>query len=114
MLVLLLSLLNGHDLHEMSEFLYRTFGIVPSRLDLELLFLRVMPLTSINSKVFLQGLIPAVDGWPLSDNTASDEPRVWKNLLKRLAKRGYLLPGTVEDLGHANGSWVIRWPSAGE
>ena len=112
-LVLLLSLLNGYDLTAMSQFLYRTFGIVPNRTDLELLFLRVMPLTSINSKVFMQGLIPAVDGWLLSDDAVCDEPRVWKNLMKRLAKRGYLLPGTVEDLGHANGSWIMQWPSGG-
>lgn len=114
MLTLLLSLLNGYDLQAMSEFLYSTFGIVPNRPDLELLFLRIMPLTSINSKVFLEGLIPAVDGWELSEAAIADEPRVWRSLMRRLAKRGYLLPGSIEELGHRENSWIVQWPDGGE
>lgn len=114
MLTLLLSLLNDTDLQAMADFLYRTFDIVPTRPDLELLFLRIMPLTSINSRVFLEGLIPAVDGWPLSESAIKDEPGVWKSLMRQLAKRGYLLPGSVEELGHREGSWIVEWPAGGE
>lgn len=116
MLTLLLSLLDGCDLQAMSEFLLRTFGIKPDRPDIELLFLRIMPLTSINSKVFLQGLVPAIDsdGWELLDTAMADEARVWMTLMKRLARRGYLLPGSVEELGHRECSWIVRWPEGGK
>lgn len=81
---------------------------------MELLFLKVIPLTSINSRVFLQGLIPAVDQWALNNEFLKDEPRVWKNFIKNLARRGYLLPGCVEDLGHQENSWILGWPEAGK
>ena len=113
MLTLLLSLLNDHDLKTMSDFVERTFGINPQRADMELLFLKVIPLTSINSKVFLQGLIPAVDQWTVSDEALRDEPRVWANLVKRLARKGYLLPASVENIGHRHGSWIPSWPDGG-
>ena len=113
MLTLLLTLLNDYDLKTMSEFLVSTYGIIPQRSDLELLFLKVIPLTSINSKVFLQGLIPAVDKWPLSDQAVDNPEYVWRSFLKHLASRGYLLPASVEDLGHRQSSWVRKWPRGG-
>lgn len=129
MLTLLLSLLNNYDLKAMAEFLERTYGIIPPRsentlppytdpiiqrrADLEVLFLKVIPLTSINSKVFLQNLVPAVDQWSVPEKALANEPLVWADFLKRLARKGYLLPGTVEDLGHGEGSWITQWPTDG-
>ena len=104
MLVLLLSLLNGHDLAEMSEFLYRTFGIVPNRPDLELLFLRVMPLTSINSKVFLQGLVPAVDGWHLPEGSAIDEvSKCRRKMICQVSATRDILDGSVDFGNNSSG-----------
>ena len=50
MLVLLLALLNDDDLAELSAFLEVTYGICASREHIELLILKVLPLSSINSK----------------------------------------------------------------
>lgn len=47
MLALLLSLLNDRDLKEMSSFLQSTYDISPVRSDLELLLLKVIPLTYV-------------------------------------------------------------------
>lgn len=113
MLTLLLSLLNDYDLNEMSDFLEKTYGFLPDRPSMELLFLKVIPLTSINPKVFLQGLIPAVEGWPAPDSTIDKHEWLWTNFIKRLAKKGYLLPGTIEDMGHRESSWISKWPEAG-
>ena len=130
MLALLLSLLNDSDLRTMSDFVEQTFRIsaksesVPSeRLfqllighlgsDMELLFLKIIPLTSINSRVFLQGLIPAVDHWPLTKESLQNERWVWTTFIRNLASKGYLLPGSVEDLGHQENSWVYGWPEEG-
>jgi hypothetical protein len=61
MLTLLLSLLTSTDLAEMAEFIEKIYGIRPHRQDLELPFAKVISLTSINPKVFLQALIPVMD-----------------------------------------------------
>jgi hypothetical protein len=114
LLTLLLSLLNNADLEATSAFLRNTYDILPERPDIELLFLKVIPLTSINSKVFLQGLIPAVDQWTVPEHSLLHEREVWTDFIISLAKRGYLLPGTVGDLGHSRRSWVYKWPEKGE
>ena len=115
MLVLLLSLLNEEDLAATAKFLKETYGLVPSRSDMELLFLKVMPLTSINAKVFLQALVPAVYAWPVPSTGDDFDPEgVWRNFVKHLAGTGYLLPGSIEELGHSRHSWVSKWPTEGE
>ena len=81
---------------------------------MELLFLKVIPLTSINSRVFLQGLIPAVDHWPLTKESLQNERWVWTTFIRNLALKGYLLPGSVEDLGHQENSWIYSWPEEGK
>jgi hypothetical protein len=81
---------------------------------MELLFLKVIPLTSINPRVFLQGLIPAVDHWPLTKESLQNERRVWTTFIRNLAVKGYLLPGSVEDLGHQQNSWIYGWPEEGK
>jgi hypothetical protein len=62
MVVLLLSLLNDDDLNDMSVFLETTYCLKAERKHLELLFLKVIPLMSINSMVFLKAMIPAFEG----------------------------------------------------
>ena len=111
MLVLLLALLNDEDLNELGEFLETTYRIKADRKHIELLILKVLPLMSINSKVFINSLVDAIDG--------PDAPRdpnqgvIWNNLVQRLLQLHYMLPGTVDQLGHSDLSWVVRWPEDG-
>ena len=116
MIVLLISLLNNEDLAELKDFLEATYKLKADRRDIELLILKVIPLLSINPRVFLNALIPAIDGFPLdSGNTNADEDHshIWNVFVKRILGYGYILPGTVDDLGRKRLSWIIRWPEDG-
>ncbi|KAL6247167.1 hypothetical protein RBB50_005510 [Rhinocladiella similis] len=114
MLVLLLSLLNDDDLTELAEFLEVTYSIQAHRQHIELLILKVLPLMSINSKIFLRSLIIACDG-PLAnpDPQLSDQPQLWSMFLHHLVDHQYILPGTLEQVGSPECSWVINWPEKG-
>jgi len=94
MLVLLLTLLNDDDLHEIRDFLQSTYGLNADRQHLELLFLKVIPLMAINSKVFIKALIPAFEGFglpePVEDRNNSYS---WDTFIWRILQQGYLLPG---------------------
>ncbi|KAI4253486.1 MAG: hypothetical protein LQ352_003654 [Teloschistes flavicans] len=57
MIVLLLSLLNDDDLSEIKDFLEATYGLKSDRRSLELCILKVVPLLSIDSEVFLKSLV---------------------------------------------------------
>ena len=111
MIVLLLSLLNNNDLEEIQDFLEATYGIKANRRDLELLFLKVIPLVSINPRVFLKSIVPAIEGFPLDNDL--DHVNVWNVFVKRMLREGYLLPGTIADLGQDPLSWVYKWPHDG-
>ena len=116
MIVLLLSLLNNEDLAEIKDFLEATYKLKADRRDIELLILKVIPLSSINPRVFLNALVPAIDGFPLqSGNTNKDEDHshIWNVFIKRILADGYLLPGTVDDLGRNCLSWIVKWPENG-
>ena len=116
MIVLLLSLLNNEDLAELKDFLEATYKLKADRRDIELLILKVIPLLSINPRVFLNALVPAIDGFPLetgSPDVDEDHSRVWNTFIKRIVEDGYLLPGTVEDLGRRHLSWIVKWPEDG-
>ncbi len=115
MVVLLLSLLNNQDLLEIKDFLEATYKIKGDRRDVELMILKVIPLLSINPRVFLKALVPAIDGFPLNregDNTNRDERHsdIWNIFIKRLLSHGYILPGTVAELGRECLSYVISNP----
>lgn len=110
MLVLLLSMLAEADLTKMANFLQTTYGIKADRPDLELLILKVLPLSSINSQVFLSALIPAVTGRDVHPEMIKDQYYCWQELVKHLATRGYLLPGTIDDLRSGQHSWIMQWP----
>ncbi len=73
----------------------------------------MIPLTSINPKVFLQALIPAIDDINFTIRDSSKYKQHWETLLWRLARKGYLLPGSLEDLGHPHRSWIVMWPDVG-
>ena len=116
MIVLLISLLNNEDLAELKDFLEATYKLKADRRDIELLILKVIPLLSINPRVFLNALVPAIDGFPLSNgNTNADEDHshIWNVFVKRILEHGYILPGTVDDLGRKRLSWIIQWPEDG-
>jgi hypothetical protein len=112
MLVLLLSFLNDEDLDEIKDFLESTYEIKADRPHLELLFMKVIPLMSINSKIFIKSLIPAFEGYPLNDD-CGDPEECWDYFIQRLLQHGYILPGTVTDLGRASSSWIVKWPEQG-
>jgi len=111
-LVLLSSFLCNRDLEQLEEFLETTYCLKADRNNLEMVILKVIPLVSINSKVFMQALIPTVDAYPLPGNSPSLE-EVWDVFVRRILERGYLLPGTIKDLGRAQKSWIVKWPEGG-
>lgn len=113
MIVLLLSLLNDDDLDEISEFLEATYKLKADRRHLEMLFLKVIPLLSINSKVFLNALVPAFEGFSLKNDEEHIRSHSWNVFIQRTLEEGYLLPGGVADLGRDNFSWIVKWPDDG-
>lgn len=114
--VLLLSLLNNEDLAELKDFLEATYKLKADRRNIELLILKVIPLLSINPRVFLNGLVPAIDGFPLdsgSPDIDEDHSDIWNIFISRILADGYLVPGTIEDLGRKRLSWIVKWPEDG-
>ncbi|QDS73362.1 hypothetical protein FKW77_007105 [Venturia effusa] len=114
MIVLLLSLLNDEDLKEISEFLETTYNLRADRPDIELLFMKVIPLMSINSKVFLKAMVPAYEGWDLNVPVSEENyDFIWQTFIQRILMHGYILPGTVDALGSVPNSWIPKWPCEG-
>lgn len=114
MLVLLLSLLNNQDLSELKDFLETTYHIKADRRSLELLILKVLPLMSINSKVFIKSLVIAIEGPGIEADLDMRYPdKIWDNFVKRLLQLGYMLPATVDLLGQTDLSWVVKWSDEG-
>ncbi|KAF2670095.1 hypothetical protein BT63DRAFT_229370 [Microthyrium microscopicum] len=115
MFTLLLSFLNDRDLSEIKDFTESTYGIKADRKSVELLCLKVLPLLSINSKVFLKALIPTFEG----AQGAPKDPEnyqfsaYWDTFLTHILQLGYFLPGNSECHGRANRSWVVEWPAEG-
>jgi hypothetical protein len=116
MLVLLLSFLNNNDLAEIQDFLESTYNIKADRKSLELLFLKVLPLLSINSRVFLTSMVPAFEEgrYTLTDCTNEDDyAHYWDVFVSRILNRGYILPGKVVQLGRNPMSWCVNWGENG-
>lgn len=92
MLVMLLALLNDQDLEIVSGLLETTFKVPGDREGIELLILKVLPLASINSKVFMEGLLETC-GYMVSD-VALEEPmrqlEQWQRLQQDFAEKGYI------------------------
>ena len=108
MLMLLLSLLNDIDLLEIQDFLESTYKIKADRRSMEMLFLKVVPLLSINPRVFLKSLVPAIEGFPLSSDRDEDHDHIWNVFVQRILRDNYIIPGTVTDLGRENLSWIVK------
>jgi hypothetical protein len=114
MLVLLLSLLNDDDLSEIAEFLEVTYKIKAERQHIELLILKVLPLMSINSRIFVKALVHTFEGPHVQlDPQYQDEASIWKRFITRRLRDGYILPGPVESLGQCDYSWIVKWPDEG-
>lgn len=114
MLVLLLSLLNDDDLAEIASFLGDTYKINAERQHIELLILKVLPLMSINSRIFVNAMALTFEGPHIQlDPRYQDEASIWRTFITRRLKDGYILPGTVDQMGQHDYSWIIKWPEDG-
>ena len=113
MVILLLSLLNDFDLANIADFLETTYRIKAERGHLELLFPKVIPLMSINSKVFLKAMVRTCDGYDLLKDRSETQSEYWDIFVQRLLVSDFLLPGGIEDLGRATYSWIVKWPEDG-
>ena len=114
MLTLLLLFLNDDDLRDISTFLEATYRIKANRPHIEMLLLKVIPLMSINSRIFLEALVSTVEGFELYE-PASETRQVtfWDKFVQRILHLGYVLPGSIEQLGRETDSWIIKWPEHG-
>lgn len=117
MIVLLLSLLNDDDLADIPDFLEATYQLKADRKHLEVLFLKVILLTSINSSVFLQAMTMA---YGLDTPETNKEPYThtqmsctWDSYIKDILSNGFLLPGTLGDFNKKQPSWIPKWPKYG-
>jgi hypothetical protein len=69
---------------------------------------------SINSKVFTKALVAAVEGLDVEPKLdISHQGRIWNIFVQRLLWLGYMIPGTVAQLGQTDLSWVVQWPQDG-
>lgn len=120
MVVLLLLLLNDDDLRDIKDFLESTYQLKAERAHLEMTFLKVIPLMSINSKVFLEALIRTIDGEKFNpfrresaENLGDIDSRLsewWDSFVQLRLTQGYLIPGGLESLGRLERSWSTKWP----
>ena len=114
MLTLLLLFLNDKDLRDISTFLEATYRIKTNRPHIEMLLLKVIPLMSINSKIFLEALVSKVEGFEIYQ--PASEPRqgtFWDRFVQRILHLRYVLPGSIEQLGRETDSWIVKWPEHG-
>ena len=115
MIVLLMSLLNDDDLQEIKNFIEDTYNLSTDRSDLEMLFLKVLPLASINPKVFLDALVYTIERHHLPSDVQPGRKTLtpedcWKRFLVQRLHKGFLVPGSMSDLGSEYLSWLLKWP----
>lgn len=98
-LVLLLSFLNNEDLQKIANVLESIFHIPGDRANLELLIMKVLPLASVNSEVFLEGLYDAYKPVEERKNNYghSLQAKIWEELQQDLAAKGYIIPVHIES-----------------
>ncbi|PIA89213.1 hypothetical protein CB0940_07696 [Cercospora beticola] len=111
MMILLLSMLSEADAFHISSLLRNTYKMRTYRADLEILFLRTIPLSAVNPKVFLFYSVSAVVGQSLPDLVG--HKAYWEYLLQELAKQGYLLPVNFIELRGDTQTWLPTWPNEG-
>lgn len=110
MLVLLLSLLNDADLQSLRLFLEKTYKIKADRTNIEILVLKVLPLQSINSSIFVRDIINAVQNSNQGDALPDNVEESWNGFIKHLVSLGYTLPGYTEQMGQYDISWIVQIP----
>ena len=56
-----------------------------------------------------------MEGWPLgaANDDTNHAGRTWDIFIERILNMGYLVPGTLMDLGRESQSWVVKWPEEG-
>jgi len=90
-----MSLLKGPDLREIRD-LESNYKFRAARKDIELLILKVIPLLSINSKVFIRSLIPAFHGYkPVGTSEHRGFPAPLGHVLEAGARKGKSLARTL-------------------
>jgi hypothetical protein len=110
MLVFLLSLLNDDDLSRIQSALEQTYQLKADRKSIELTILKVLTSLSVAPHGFLKGVIGAFHSKSVTmGDDEQSESRAWDLFLGEIASLGWLLPGTMEDLGRVPGSWKARW-----
>jgi len=117
MVVLLLLLLNNEDLAMLKTFLESTYKLKGDRRDVELLILKVVPLESINPRIFLDAIIEAIDGSAMphpfsgksTDQINKGMSGWWDQFVQLRVREGYFLPGWTLNLGRESLSWSPKW-----
>jgi hypothetical protein len=113
MIVLLLSFLNEQDLQEISEFLESTYKLKSDRRHVEMVILKVLPLSSINARHFLTSLVESFGDPTLAPIASGHSPEyyamAWDHFVRRLVDYEYILPGVIHQLGRDNASWIVKW-----
>jgi hypothetical protein len=113
MLVVLLSLLNDDDLESIRNYIESAFRLKGDRKSIEMLCLKVIPLMSINPKLFIMEMLRAFEGYKVYEPDEHDLPTFWDEFLKRRVADQYILPGSLAMLGRPTLSWIPAWPKEG-
>ncbi|KAH0537543.1 hypothetical protein FGG08_005678 [Glutinoglossum americanum] len=113
MLVVLLSLLNDEDLESIRNYIESTFRLKGDRKSIEMLCLKVIPLMSINPKLFIMEMLRGFEGYKVYEPDEQDLATYWDEFLKRRIADQYILPGSLETLGRPTLSWIPAWPKEG-
>lgn len=71
-----------------------------------------IPLRSINSKIFINGLVDTFGGTELTLQL-KEQAHVWNIFVQRLLLSGYIIPAGLKDLGQYKSSWIVKWPEGG-
>jgi hypothetical protein len=91
MLVVLLSLLNDDDLESIRNYIESTFRLKGDRKSIEMLCLKVIPLMSINPKLFIMEMLRAFEGYRVYEPEEQDLANYWDEFLKRRIADQYIL-----------------------
>jgi hypothetical protein len=108
MLIVLLSFLNNDDLAMITEVLERTFHIPGDRPSLELLIMKVLPLSCINPALFLEALFDAQNPLKGKESYATRfQSRIWEELQLDFLQKGFILPMFIRDIsGSRQRAWL--------
>lgn len=109
LLIVLLSLLNEEDRASIQLYVEATYGIQCDRPNLEVAFLKVLPLESTNHNIFLRAVLRAYTN---RDEHIRDYDESWTWFVMNLHRNGYVLPGSSpDDIGKSDHhlTWMLKW-----